>query len=511
MERVCMYLRKSRADLEAEARGEGETLAKHKKTLMRVAKQLNLNIIRIREEIVSGESLLHRPEMQELLKEVDRGEYDAVLVVDMDRLGRGNMQEQGLILETFRRTDTKIITPAKTYDLNNESDEFMSEVNALFARRELKLITGRMQRGRRLSAESGNYIATRPPYGYNIEKKENERFLVPHPEQAKVVQMIFEWYADGNMGANKIAMELNKLGYRSYTGKKWTSSSVLTIIKNEVYIGRIQWGKKEYVKSRTPGKRRDSKARPRDEWIDVKGKHEPLVDEKTFYKAQDVLKGKYHVPYQLERGITNPLAGLIRCDICGASMIYRPYTKQPGHLMCYNRFCTNKSSRFTYVEESLLKALEDLLSEFKAEFGTRRRKKSNNAVELKEQAVNNLERELEELNGQKEKLHDLLERGIYDEETYLNRSQNLAQRIEEKHKEILHAKNELQKEHNKDKAQKDIIPNVQNVIKLYWRTDDPQKKNNLLKSVIQYATYRKEKHQRNDQFTLNIYPRIPRN
>src|SRR5690606_23147792 len=114
----------------------GETLAKHKKTLMRVAKQLNLNIIRIREEIVSGESLLHRPEMQELLKEVDRGEYDAVLVVDMDRLGRGNMQEQGLILETFRRTDTKIITPAKTYDLNNESDEFMSEVNALFARRE---------------------------------------------------------------------------------------------------------------------------------------------------------------------------------------------------------------------------------------------------------------------------------------------------------------------------------------------------------------------------------------
>lgn len=63
MERLAMYLRKSRADLEAESRGEGETLAKHKKALMRTAKQLGLNIVRIREEIVSGESLFHRPEM----------------------------------------------------------------------------------------------------------------------------------------------------------------------------------------------------------------------------------------------------------------------------------------------------------------------------------------------------------------------------------------------------------------------------------------------------------------
>ncbi|WP_348651750.1 recombinase family protein [Paenibacillus silviterrae] len=102
MDRVCIYLRKSRADLEAENRGEGETLAKHRKTLLKVAQDRDLNIIKIREEIVSGESLMNRPEMLELLKGSRKRTYDAVLVMDVDRLGRGNMQEQGLIQETSR-------------------------------------------------------------------------------------------------------------------------------------------------------------------------------------------------------------------------------------------------------------------------------------------------------------------------------------------------------------------------------------------------------------------------
>jgi DNA invertase Pin-like site-specific DNA recombinase len=145
MDRVCIYLRKSRADLEAEARGEGETLAKHKKALLQVAKQQRLNIVKIRQEIVSGESLINRPEMMELLQEVERGLYNAVLVMDMDRLGRGNMREQGIILETFQKSGTKIITPRKVYDLQDEFDEEYSEFEAFIARKELKIITRRLR------------------------------------------------------------------------------------------------------------------------------------------------------------------------------------------------------------------------------------------------------------------------------------------------------------------------------------------------------------------------------
>ena len=69
----CLYLRKSRADAEAEARGEGETLARHEKALMDLARRMNLNITHIYREIVSGESIAARPEMQKLLQAVEQG------------------------------------------------------------------------------------------------------------------------------------------------------------------------------------------------------------------------------------------------------------------------------------------------------------------------------------------------------------------------------------------------------------------------------------------------------
>ena len=110
------------------------------------------------------------------------------------------------------------------------------------------------------------------------------------------MKLVFTLYTENGMGGNKIAKELNRLGYETYTGKPWEASTVLNIIKNEVYIGRLQWKKKEDKKSKTPGKKADVRTRPRAEWIDVEGTHEPLVSNEIFEKAQHVLKGKYHPP-----------------------------------------------------------------------------------------------------------------------------------------------------------------------------------------------------------------------
>lgn len=510
MERVAIYLRKSRADIEAEERGEGETLAKHKKALLKIAQEKKLNIVRIREEIASGESLTHRPQMLELLREVEDKKYDAVLVMDMDRLGRGNMQEQGLILETFRQSETKIITPRKTYDLTDEFDEEYTEFETFMARRELKLITRRMQGGRVRSVEEGNYIGTRPPYGYIIKETDNGRTLEPHPDQAHVVKLIFNLYTEKGMGANKIAHELNRLGYTTYTGIEWKSYSVLNVLKNAVYAGKIQWRKKEHTKSTTPGKRRDVRTRPREEWIDVKGKHEPLISMKTYKKAQSLMKRGYHVPYSERSAVANPLAGLIKCDMCGSSMVLRPYTTQQPHLRCYNQLCQNKSVRFAYVEDRVVRELEDWLHDYKLKWDKHKpEQKEDSTLDIKQTALKNLERELNELGNQKGRLHDFLERGVYNEETYLERSQNLAERIESTQKAIKDTKEAIKAERQRVRAQKDIIPTIEDVLKLYKASDDPENKNRLLKSVINHATYRKEKTQRGDDFTLVLYPKLP--
>ncbi|WP_371371453.1 recombinase family protein [Sporomusa aerivorans] len=516
LEPATFYLRKSREDREAEARGEGETLAKHKRDLFRLAKEYNVNIPHVFEEVVSGESVIHRPEMMQLLKEVAEGKWRSVFCIEVDRLGRGDMEDQGLILKTFKNAKTLIVTPRKIYDLNDEFDEEYTEFEAFMARKELKIITRRLQSGRIRSVEDGNYIGTRPPYGYQIEKTGRYRLLVPHPEQAPTVKLIFQLYTHTDlnvrMGSGKIAAELNCLGKPTYTGKPWEASTVLNILKNEVYIGRLQWKKKEQKKSADPDKRRDTKMRPRDEWIDVEGKHEPLVSKDVFAKAQSILKGKYHVPYQIVNGITNPLAGLVKCDICGGSMVYRPYKHQQyPHIICYNPQCSNKSSRFEYVESRIIDGLEYWLDEYRAEWGkTKPVEEKDNVVSLKRKILQNLNKELKELGQQKERLHDFLERRIYDETTYLERSQKLSERLADTEKAIAEAETAIKQETKREKARKDIIPKVEKVLAVYSKTKDPAVKNQLLKSVLEYATYRKEKHQKGDNFTIVLHPISPR-
>lgn len=96
MNKWILYLRKSRQDEES---GEIETLSKHRNFLFKFAKERELNIVKIYEEIVSGESILHRPEMIKLLADIESKEYSGVIVMDIDRLGRyHNFQDYILCL-----------------------------------------------------------------------------------------------------------------------------------------------------------------------------------------------------------------------------------------------------------------------------------------------------------------------------------------------------------------------------------------------------------------------------
>jgi site-specific DNA recombinase len=480
MENVCIYLRKSRADIEAEQRGELETLSKHRRTLLQFAKERNLTIVMIREELVSGESIEGRPEMKALLSEVKAGMYSGVLVMDIDRLGRGKLQDQGEILDAFKESGTKIITPRKTYDLNDEMDEEFSEFETFMARKELKIINRRLQRGRVRSVEDGNYIGTYAPYGYEIKYDGKERLLVPHPDQAPVVKMIFELYLKG-LGGHKIAHRLNELGYRSATDIEWGMASVMSCIKNPVYSGILRWNTK-------------------DGRIFRNGKHEPLVSEETYAKVQEILQRKTHVPYNLR--ITNPLAGLIICQYCGSRMVQRPYQKTDDQIMCIG--CNqNKSSKSKYIESKIIEHLRSRLEDLKSSEG-KAKKESDMLKSLKKQ-LNNLGSELIEIQKQKSSLHDFLEKGVYSIETFLDRESILVNRITELQSKLKKLSDEIRSEELKINGNKKIIPILKNALDVLIQTNDPDIKNKIYKEVIDYVEYKKEKHQRNDEFTIVVH------
>ena len=96
-----VYLRKSRADMEAEARGEGETLKRHEKILLDLARKMNINIKKIIffREVVSGETIASRPVMQEVLLRVESGRCKGVFVVEVERLARGDTIDQGIVVQ----------------------------------------------------------------------------------------------------------------------------------------------------------------------------------------------------------------------------------------------------------------------------------------------------------------------------------------------------------------------------------------------------------------------------
>lgn len=506
MDKVAIYLRKSRADEEIEKElGDGETLAKHRKALLKFAKEKGINIIKIHEEIVSGESLVHRPEMLELLKEVEQGMYDAILVMDMERLGRGNMQEQGLILDTLKKTKTKIITLRKTYDLNNDFDEEYSEFEAFMSRKEYRMITRRMQGGRVRSVEDGNYIGTYPPYGYLIREDKHSRTLTPNPEQADIVRMIFDMYTNQVMGCGNIAYELNRMGYKSYTGISWTSNAVINILKNPVYSGKITWKKKQIKKSITSGKKKDTKTRPKSEWIISDGKHDPLVDIQIFNKTQEIIDSKYHIPYQLINGPRNPLAGIIICKICGSKMVYRPYGDKDPHVICPKK-CGNKSSKFKYIEEKLLQELKDWFESYRINFKKTGKSSKNNNILLYQKQLQELDKELKILHEQKLSLHDLLEQRVYDIDTFLERSKNIAERTELTKENIETIKSKIECDMNKVNTE-NTIPAIKKALDTY-KFSDVREKNMLLKSILNKVEYLKNKDQKDDNFTLIIFPKL---
>lgn len=500
--KIAIYLRKSRADEELEKTlGQGETLSKHRRALLKFAKEKKLNIVEIKEEIVSGESLFFRPEMLELLKEIENKQYDGVLTMDMQRLGRGDMQDQGIILKTFKDAKCKIITPQKTYDLDNDFDEEYSEFEAFMSRKELKMINRRMQGGRVRSIEDGNYISGTPPLGYDIKFINKSRTLQPNLAESEVIKLIFKMYIEGS-GAGAIAMYLNGLGYVTKFGNKFQSSGILFILKNLIYIGKVTWKKKDIRKSKDPNKITDTRTRDVSEWIVAEGKHKAIVNEDIFNKAQEILKGKYHVPYKLKNGVANPLAGLIICEVCGSKMVLRKYKNIDPHIICNNK-CGNKSAKFKYIENETILALEKYLENLSVES---KNVKCNDDTDIYAKQLETLNKELSILSSQKLKLFDLLEQGIYTNEVFVERANNISSRTDAIVNEIDNIKGIIKKQSKKTNMNSNS--KIKNVIEGYKHTSDIALKNELLKSILYKVEYKKTKDQKNDDFQIKLFPRV---
>ncbi len=515
----CMYLRKSRADIEAEGRGEGETLARHQKILLELAGKMNINISKIYREVESGETISSRPIMQQLLNDVERGLWKGVLVMEVERLARGDTIDQGIVAQTFKYSNTRIITPMKVYDPQNEFDEEYFEFGLFMSRREYKVINRRLQRGRIESVKEGKYVGATPPYGYARKKLEANKgyTLVPHPEQAAIVSLIFSWFLSGT-GISEIVRKLNEMKVPAAKGGEWTNGTVRDMLSNPVYMGKIRWNFRPHVKRMLNGQIVQQRPRAhKKDWILVDGLHQPIIDEDTFEMVQKKLSKNPSPPVPYRYTIKNPMAGLIICGICGRKMTRRPFKNgRPSYLVCQYPSCNNISSPLYLVEDRLLQALKMWLKNYQLELNPndQSRQHSKHAeLNIIKSSINKIDKELETLFIQFNRLYDLLEQQIYSTDKFLERYKVVNQRIDSAQKRKRELERMLDKLSVNEKNKETPASEIRNITDLYYMLDDPSDKNSLLKEIIEKAVYIKTVcgrwHNKPDDFELIIYPNLP--
>lgn len=509
----AMYLRKSRADLDAEARGEGETLARHRKQLLDLADVRHLTIGKVYEEIVSGDTIADRPQMQALLRDVEAGMWSGVLVVDVDRLGRGDSIDQGTILKTFKYSGTKIVTVYKTYDPNNEIDEEFFEFNQQIARSEFRRIKRRMWAGRIAATREGKYLSPKPPFGYARKKLDGQKgwTLEIVPDQADAVRMIFDLYVNGErgvrLGMGSIADRVNRLGFKTFHGSDFTPGMIRQMLGNPTYIGKIRWNQRRQQKRMVDGvevTRRDKS----DEYFEVDGLHDAIIDPSVFAAAQARLA--QNSPHKHNNGqLLNPFAGLMYCPICGKSIIRTPvyHRNTDGEYRCTTKRCATSSISTVYVEDAVLAGLREWLAyadSVSVLMPPAHVEDTATDIQRKQ-----LELHIATLERQIASLHDFLEQGIYDADTFISRNRLLSERLKT-------ARSDLDALQHKDvptdeQAIVALAPQIAHVLDAWPSCSTAAEKNELIRTVVRRILYHKTRRCfRNDNpadyLTISLHP-----
>ena len=402
-EEVIDYLRKSQSDdplLTVE-----EVLSKHEAILDEWAEKSLGGVVpeenKFR-EVVSGETISGRPEIQKVLRLIESPKYKAVKVVEPQRLTRGDLEDIGRLMKLLKHTNTLVITPQRIYDLRDEYDWDAFERELKRGNDYLEYTKKILNRGRLLSVSQGNYVGNTAPYGYDktfvTEGKRKCPILVPNKEEAEVVRMMFDLYVNKDMGCQSICNQFDKMGIKPPKGEHWSASAMSKMLENIHYIGKVKWNHRKTLTIVEEGEFKKTRPVAKiGEYLIYDGKHEAIVPEDLFNAAQ-AKKGR-NTRQKPHTKIRNPLAGLLFCQ-CGRAMSLRTYTKNgversAPRLLCDGQsICKTTSCNY----DEIIEKVKDTLRQCIYDFEVRIKNDDGNSVKLHANLIKRLKTKKEELD-----------------------------------------------------------------------------------------------------------------
>ncbi len=487
----ALYLRKSRKDMELEAMGEGETLARHHARLMNLAAKHDIHPdqIVVYKELVSGDSIDERPQMQKLLSDVFAKKYKGIFVIEVERLARGNTSDQGLVAVAFQSTSTTIFTESKTYDPNSESDQTFFEFGLFMSRQEYNTIRRRLVAGKLQSVMEGNYLLPQRVFGYKIIRtSKKDRTLEIVPEEAKIVQMIYDWYTEERRSTEWIAHQLTLMKVPTVKKKspEWNRGTIRDMLENPTFIGKVWWGKRRTVKEYNEQLGKLVKVVKEDGIPEIyEGKHTGIISVEQFEKAKFVTESMKNPSLKVSTELINPTAGLIKCCDCGRNMIANRFgngkttrLKHPN-----TKLCQKKSLPLEDVMDAFVDALKNAIANFemKMEADDNQAEVANHQIQ-----IDSMKAELEKLERKLKKVHMDYHDDFYTRDEFIEWKNFYTKEIEEIKKQIQESQDAFPEP--VDYAEQ--IVNLHAMIDCINNPDISAKaKNDFLKQFIDHITY----------------------
>lgn len=279
-----------------------------------------------------------RPSFKKMLSDIDEGKINLVIVKDLSRFGR-NYVEAGMYVQRFTDSNIRFIAADDNYDSLVNSDDLLfpikNVVNEMYARD----VSKKTKAAKKAKARDGQFIGSKAPFGYKIDPNDRHHLIVDEPA-AQVVKRIFRLASEG-VGYNKMAkifreekvltpiayFNLNNPDYfkSDYWRKEfdWHVTSIRAILNNEVYLGKLVYGKQRNKSMKSKEKVRN----PKEDWIVVENRHEPIITQELWDTVHKILNAK-HRP--AKAGEVQMFAGLLYCSDCGHCLTYSQKQRKDG-------------------------------------------------------------------------------------------------------------------------------------------------------------------------------------
>ena len=349
--KVAGYLRLSKEDGDKE---ESDSIVSQKSIIENKIKELGNDYELFDLYIDDGYTGLNtdRPSFQRMLKDIENGVINCVITKDLSRLSRNSFEANYYIEIYFLERNIRYISILDNVDTylknsNNDMIQFKTLINDWYS----KDISRKVRSGVWARKEKGLYLGAKAPYGYS-KSQANKNKLVINEEQSRVIKKIFNMFDDG-ISIKDIAESLKEQkiycpDYYDFGGAKsgdynWRVEAVRRILRNKVYIGHTEYGKKINLSYKS----KKVKCIPREEWQIVENTHEPIISKEQFERIQTILDLRKKTKHKKYSWFLN---GLVVCKECGTKMVIKVTRNKDGNIAGVKILCGNAVRKSNKVE-----------------------------------------------------------------------------------------------------------------------------------------------------------------